>query len=154
MERPHFVQTTIISIWTELTVRAETLAIIKRNREVRSWTEMCAGHQSDLNKCLSYSSQTAYIPPVIAHVHPPGDVHRIIRGLPQLRALLPASCIHISQGSDIIVINYQHEEANPWRRQIFRNNAQKYLSVTIISDRLVNSPFCFTYSSTNCNCKF
>jgi len=41
MQRPPFVQTTIICIWTALTVRTETLAIIKWSKEARSWTEIC-----------------------------------------------------------------------------------------------------------------
>ena len=35
----------------------------------------------------------------------------------------------------------RNEEANLWRRQLFRNNAQKNLSVTIMSDRLVTKMF-------------
>ena len=75
------------------------------------------------------------IRPVIAHVHPPGDVNRSIRGLPYLRALLPTSCV---QGADIMMLIDRNEGENLWRRQLFRNNAQKNLSVTIMSDRLVN----------------
>jgi len=41
MQRPPFVQTTIICIWTALTIRAETLVIIKWSKEARSWTEIC-----------------------------------------------------------------------------------------------------------------
>jgi len=70
-----------------------------------------------------------------SHVHPPGDVNRSNRGLPYLRALLPTSCV---QGADIMMIIDRNEGANLWRRQLFRNNAQKNLSVTIMSDRLVN----------------
>ena len=43
---------------------------------------LCAGNPSDLNEWLLCSSQTACIRPVIAHVHPPGDVNQSIRGLP------------------------------------------------------------------------
>jgi len=43
---------------------------------------------------------------VIAHVHPPGDVNRSIRGLPKLRALLPTSCV---QGADIMMIIDRNE---------------------------------------------
>jgi len=44
-KRPSFVsEQTIICIWTALTLRAETLAIIKRSKEARSWTEMCTFH--------------------------------------------------------------------------------------------------------------
>ena len=56
-----------------------------------------AGNPSDLNEWLPCSSQTACIRPVIAHVRPPGDVNRSIRGLSKLRALLPTSCV---QGAD------------------------------------------------------
>jgi len=96
---------------------------------------LCAGNPSDLNECLPCSSQTSYIRPVLVHVHPPGDVNRSGRGLPKLRRLLPTSCV---QGADIMMIIGRNEGANLWRRQLFRNNAQKNLSVTIMSDRLVN----------------
>ena len=43
---------------------------------------LCAVNPSDLNEWLPCSSQTACIRPVIAHVHPPGDVNRSILGLP------------------------------------------------------------------------
>jgi len=56
---------------------------------------LCAGNPSDLNEWLLYSSQTAYIRPVIAHVHPPGDVNRSIRGLPNLR-VLGSSTVRVS----------------------------------------------------------
>jgi len=94
-----------------------------------------SGNPSDLNKWLPCSSQTACIRLVIAHMHPPGDMNRSIRGLPQLRALLPTSCV---QGANIMMIIDRNGEANLWRRQLFRNNAQRNLSVTIMSDRLVN----------------
>ena len=96
---------------------------------------LCAGNPSDLNEQLPCSSRTACIRPVVAHVHPPGDVNRSIRALPKLRALLPTSCV---EGADIMIIIDRNQGANLWRRQLFRNNAQKNLSVTIISDRLVN----------------
>ena len=116
---------------------------------------LCAGNPSHLNEWLPCSSQTACTRPVLAHVHPPGDVNRSIRGLPSLRALLPTSCV---QGADIMMIIDRkrdrereiekfiirqppidrNEGANLWRRQLFRNNAQKNLSVTMMSDRLVN----------------
>ena len=54
-----------------------------------SWSEITsctlglrASHPSDLNEWLPYSSQTACIRPVIAHVHSQGDAHQTIRGLP------------------------------------------------------------------------
>jgi len=96
---------------------------------------LCVGNPSDLNKWLPCSSQTACIRPLIAHVHPPGDVNRSIRGLLKLRVLLPTSCV---QGADIMMIIDRNEGENLWRRKLFRNNAQKNLSVTIMSDRLVN----------------
>ena len=96
---------------------------------------LCAGNPSDLNKWLPCSSQTACIPPAIAHVHPPSDVHWTIRGLTQLRALLPTSCV---QGADIMMIIDWNKEANLWRR-LFGNNAQKNTSLTIMTERLANS---------------
>ena len=53
-----------------------------------------------------------------------------------VHTLVPTSCV---QGADIMMIIDRNEEAILWRRQLFRNNAQKNLSVTIMSDRLVNS---------------
>jgi len=43
---------------------------------------LCAGNPSHLNEWFTYSSQTACTRPVLAHVHPPGNVNRSIRGLP------------------------------------------------------------------------
>ena len=40
VDHPSFKQS-IICVWTALTIRAETLAIIKCSKEVRSWTEIC-----------------------------------------------------------------------------------------------------------------
>jgi len=97
---------------------------------------LCAGNPSDLTEWLPCSSQTACIRPVIAHVYPPGDVNWSIRGLPLLQAVLPTSCV---QGADITMIINRNEKAHLCRRQLFRNNAPKNLSVMIMSDRLVNS---------------
>ena len=94
---------------------------------------LSAGNLSDLNEWLPCSSQTACICPLIAHVHPPGDVNWSICGLPWLRVLLPTSCV---QGAYIMMIIDRNEEANLWRKQLFWNNAQKNLSVTIMSDCL------------------
>ena len=64
---------------------------------------LCAGNPSDLNELLPCSSQTACVRPVLARVHPPGDLNRSI----QLRALLPTSCV---QDADIMMILIETKE--------------------------------------------
>jgi len=39
---------------------------------------------------------------MIAHVHTQGDAHQTIRGLPELRALLPTSCMQVLSPTFIV----------------------------------------------------
>jgi len=63
------------------------------NHFVRAWSG--ARDPSDLNEYMSCSSQTACMCLTIAHVHPQGEVNQTIFGLPELRALLPTSCVQV-----------------------------------------------------------